>query len=161
MTSSIIVRLYSSDKNLLWVSRAIRAWWWCCGKEILLRYERRLSASPAQRRQCECNFLGRRGFKCLGVAIAHNLYRNIVNIDVYTEFELLEVKVPIIFLSMAGFSPPREGRYRTSYAKSSRMLMEFPLGKISQELHNIRRRQDFSNFGFRSILPYYSTIYLS
>ena len=27
------------------------------------------------------------------MAIAHNLYRNIVNIDVYTEFELLEVKV--------------------------------------------------------------------
>jgi len=43
------------------------------------------------------------------VAIAHNLYRNIVNIDVYTEFELLEVKVPIIFLGMAGFSPLREG----------------------------------------------------
>jgi len=58
------------------------------------------------------NFLGGRGFKCLGVAIAHNLYRNIVNIDVYTEFELLEVKVPIIFLGTAGFSPPREGCYR-------------------------------------------------
>jgi hypothetical protein len=60
--------------------------------------------------KCECNFLGGRGFRYLGVAIAHNLYRNIVNIDVYTEFELLEVKVPIIFLGMVGFSPPREGR---------------------------------------------------
>ena len=28
-----------------------------------------------------------------------------------TEFEMLEVKVPIVFLGMVGFSPPREGRY--------------------------------------------------
>ena len=28
-----------------------------------------------------------------------------------TDFELLEVKVPLIFLGMVGFSPRREGRY--------------------------------------------------
>jgi hypothetical protein len=28
-----------------------------------------------------------------------------------TEIEMLEVKVPIIFLGTVGFSPPREGRY--------------------------------------------------
>src|SRR5436309_765006 len=50
----------------------------------------------------------RSGNSTLGVAIAHDLYRNIVNIDVYTEFELLEVKVPIIFLGTAGFSPRRD-----------------------------------------------------
>ena len=44
------------------------------------------------------------------MAIVYKLYRNIVNIDVYTEFELLEVKVPIVFLGTAGFSPRREGR---------------------------------------------------
>lgn len=30
---------------------------------------------------------------------------------VCTEFEMLKVKVPIIFLGTAGFSPLREGRY--------------------------------------------------
>ena len=42
------------------------------------------------------------------MAIVHNLYRNIVNINIYTEFELLEVKVPIIFLGIVGFSLLRE-----------------------------------------------------
>jgi hypothetical protein len=43
--------------------------------------------------------------------MTHTQYRNIVNIDVYKVFELLEVKVSIIFLGTAGFSSPREGRY--------------------------------------------------
>jgi hypothetical protein len=59
------------------------------------------------RRLCEHNFLGRRRPKCLGVAIAHDLYRTIGNTDVCTESELLKVKVPIVFLSTVGFSPPR------------------------------------------------------
>ena len=31
--------------------------------------------------------------------------------DMYTESELLKVKVLLIFLGTMGFSPPREGRY--------------------------------------------------
>jgi hypothetical protein len=31
--------------------------------------------------------------------------------DTYAESESLEVKVPIIFLVTAGFSPPRDGHY--------------------------------------------------
>ncbi len=45
------------------------------------------------------------------MATEHNLYENIGDIDVCTEFEMLKVKVPIIFLGTAGFSPLREGRY--------------------------------------------------
>ena len=33
------------------------------------------------------------------------------DIDACTDFKMLEVKVPIIFLSTVGFSLPREGRY--------------------------------------------------
>ena len=40
----------------------------------------------------------------------HNFYQNIGDADVCMEFELLKVKVPIIFLGTVGFSPPREGR---------------------------------------------------
>jgi hypothetical protein len=45
------------------------------------------------------------------VAIVYNLYRTIKNVDVCIGSELLEVKVPIVFLGTVGFSPPREGRY--------------------------------------------------
>ena len=45
------------------------------------------------------------------VAIAQDLYSIIVNINVCTDFELLKVKVPLIFLGMVGFSARRDGRY--------------------------------------------------
>jgi hypothetical protein len=38
-----------------------------------------------------------------------------VDIDVCTDFKLLEVKVPLIFLGMVGFSARRDGRYRDYY----------------------------------------------
>jgi hypothetical protein len=38
----------------------------------------------------------------------HDLYKNMGDIDVRTEFEMLKVKVSIIFLGTAGFSPLRE-----------------------------------------------------
>jgi hypothetical protein len=44
-------------------------------------------------------------------SIAHKLYRTIANIDVCIESELVEVKVPLIFLGTVGFSLCREGRY--------------------------------------------------
>ena len=44
------------------------------------------------------------------MATVHDLYRTMGNIDVCTESELLEVKVPIVFLGTVGFSPPRDGR---------------------------------------------------
>jgi hypothetical protein len=36
----------------------------------------------------------------------HDLYENMRDIDVCTEFKMLKVKVPIIFLGTVGFSPP-------------------------------------------------------
>ena len=45
------------------------------------------------------------------MATEHDLYKNIRDIDVCTEFEMLKVKVPIIFLGTVGFSPRRDGRY--------------------------------------------------
>ena len=44
------------------------------------------------------------------MATEHDLYKNIVDIDVCIEFEMLKVKVPIIFLGTVGFSLPRDGR---------------------------------------------------
>jgi hypothetical protein len=44
------------------------------------------------------------------VAIEHDLYKNIRDVDVCTEFEMLKVKVPINFLGTVGFSLRREGR---------------------------------------------------
>jgi hypothetical protein len=44
----------------------------------------------------------------LGIAIAHDLHKTIANIDMCAESELLEVKVPLIFL---GTVVSREGRY--------------------------------------------------
>jgi hypothetical protein len=40
----------------------------------------------------------------------HDLDKNIGDVDVYTQFEMLKVKVPIIFLGTVGFSLLREGR---------------------------------------------------
>ncbi len=56
-------------------------------------------------------FLSRRGLKYLRVATEHNLYKYIGDINIYTEFKILKVRVPIIFLNTVGFSPLREGYY--------------------------------------------------
>jgi hypothetical protein len=40
----------------------------------------------------------------------HDLCKNLGDIDACTDFEMLKVKVPIIFLGTAGFSLRREGR---------------------------------------------------
>jgi hypothetical protein len=40
----------------------------------------------------------------------HNLYKNIGVIEVCTEFDMFEIRVPIIFLGTVGFSLRREGR---------------------------------------------------
>jgi hypothetical protein len=39
-----------------------------------------------------------------------DLYKIIGDVDVYTKFDLLKVKVPIIFLGTVGFSPRWDGR---------------------------------------------------
>jgi hypothetical protein len=44
------------------------------------------------------------------MAIERNLYKEIGNINVCIEFEMLKIKVPIIFLGTVGFSLRREGR---------------------------------------------------
>jgi len=43
--------------------------------------------------------------------MAFDLYKNIGDVNVCTEFKLLKVKVPMIFLGTVGFSPRRDGRY--------------------------------------------------
>jgi hypothetical protein len=53
--------------------------------------------------------LGRRGSKCLGVAIICDVYREIRDIDLCIDFEVLKVKVPLKFLGTMGFSARREG----------------------------------------------------
>jgi hypothetical protein len=90
--------------------RSNKAHWWSYGEGILLRYKRRLSINLAQRRQYKHNFLGRRDPKYLEVAIVYNLYRTMGDLNVCVEFELLKVKVPIVFLGIEGFSPRRDGR---------------------------------------------------
>jgi len=45
------------------------------------------------------------------VITEHDLYKNIRDVDVCTEFEMRKVKVPIIFLGTVGFSLLRDGRY--------------------------------------------------
>ena len=49
-------------------------------------------------------FSSRKGSECLGVATEHDLYKNIGDIDMCTEFEKHKVKVPVIFLGSVGFS---------------------------------------------------------
>ena len=51
------------------------------------------------------------GSEYLAVAIEHDLYTNIKVIDVCTEFDIFEVKVPIIFFGTPVFSARRDGRY--------------------------------------------------
>ena len=48
------------------------------------------------------------------MATTHDLNKSIGNIDACTESELLEVKVPIVFLGTVGFSLPRDGRYMSN-----------------------------------------------
>ena len=72
----------------------VGAQWWSCGEEILLCHKEGLSVNQARGRRCEHS---RRGSERSGVATEHDLYENIGDIDVYTEFEMLKVKVPIIF----------------------------------------------------------------
>jgi hypothetical protein len=65
---------------------------------------------PQIGRRCNYSFRSGRGSECLGVATEHDLYKNIGDVDVCTEFEMLKVKVLIIFLGTVGFLLPREGR---------------------------------------------------
>lgn len=44
------------------------------------------------------------------MATAHNLYRTMRKINVCTESELLEAKVPIVFLGTVGFLLPKDRR---------------------------------------------------
>jgi hypothetical protein len=89
----------------------VRAQWWWCSKGILSRHERTHVANQARQKQCESKFLVEWALSVQEVVTAHNLFRIIENINLCTEFGLLEVKVPIIFLGTVGFSPRRGGRY--------------------------------------------------
>jgi hypothetical protein len=45
------------------------------------------------------------------MVMEHNLYTNIRVINIYTEFNIFKVKVPIIFFGTLVFSVHRDGRY--------------------------------------------------
>jgi hypothetical protein len=66
-----------------------------------------------------------------GVAIAHSLYR-IIESSMCTKTELLEVEVTIVCLSIVGFTPPRNGRYRENSVKMLRQDLSF-LAKIRRQ----------------------------
>ena len=53
------------------------------------------------------------------MATEHKLYKNIGDMYVCIDFEILKVKVPIIFLGTVGFSLCRDGRY--SFRNPSRL----------------------------------------
>jgi hypothetical protein len=42
-------------------------------------------------------FSGGMGSECSGVAMEHNLYKNMGDIDMCTEFDMFEVKVSVFF----------------------------------------------------------------
>jgi hypothetical protein len=45
------------------------------------------------------------------VTIKHDLYKNIININMCVEFEIFKVEVPLIRLGTVGVSLRRDGRY--------------------------------------------------
>jgi hypothetical protein len=52
----------------------------------------------------------RGGLECLGVTIKHYLYKIIRYLDMCTELEMLEVKVPNHFFGTESFSAYKDGR---------------------------------------------------
>ena len=75
-------------------------------KKILLYHERRLSTNQARQQRCKRNFLGGKAFECSGAATTHKFFSIMGNINLCTEFEVLDAKVLIIFLSTVDFSFP-------------------------------------------------------
>ena len=55
-------------------------------------------------------FSGGRGSECSGVAMEHDLYKSLGDIDMCRKFDMFEVKLYVIFLRTVGFSLRREGR---------------------------------------------------
>jgi hypothetical protein len=45
------------------------------------------------------------------VATGYGLCNNLGCFDVYTDFKIFKVKVPVNFLGTVGFSPRKKGRY--------------------------------------------------
>lgn len=69
------------------------------------------------------------------MAMEHDLYQKIRDIDVCIEFEMLRVEVPIIFLGTVGFLPPKEGRQWILQKKGAD---EAPLGLTNCSLKSSR-----------------------
>jgi len=82
----------------------VRAQWWWCGEGTLSRHERTHFANQARQKRCESKFLVEWALSVQEWS-QHTIYFE--NINLCTEFGLLEVKVPIIFLGTVGFSPRR------------------------------------------------------
>ena len=51
-----------------------------------------------------------RGLEYSRMAMEHDLYRSLGDVDMCREFDMFKVKVPIIFFGTVCFSPHRDGR---------------------------------------------------
>ena len=110
---------------------------------------KRLSTNQTRRQQHQRNFLGggiSSALKWLKVAIAHYLYRTIENVDMCTEPELLEVKVPIVFLAT------REGL--ESQIEPPRPDFISPYRKLDKAVEGTARNSQVSTNGFHNTRAY-------
>jgi hypothetical protein len=57
------------------------------------------------------SFSGGRGLECLRVAMEHDLYKSLGDVNMCRKFNMFEIKVPIIFFGTPVFPARRDGRY--------------------------------------------------
>ena len=72
----------------------------------------------------------------------HDLYKIVGDIYVYTDFKILKVKVPVIFLGTVGFSLRRDGRY---YLYQLLLLLVHCAGVLACKWSKLRRRRSCSS----------------
>jgi hypothetical protein len=51
-----------------------------------------------------------RGLECLRVAMGHDLYKSLGDVDMCRKFDIFEIQAPIIFFGIPVFSARRDGR---------------------------------------------------
>jgi hypothetical protein len=79
-----------------------------------------------------------------------DLYKDIRDIDVCKELEMLKVKVPINFLGTMGFSARREGRYSTRKAEYFGLLAQWAMRKLNRTPYSqdpvVLKSVDYTSF---------------
>ena len=84
--------------------------------------------------------------KCLGVATEYGLYKIIEEIDVCTEFEILKVKVLIIFSAHRVFRPAGMDVSRHVTDMAATTLMSIPAWRETLYAEKNYRYFDFKHF---------------